>query len=88
VTKSLLSEDQLRRQIRIRLADGRLQPTTVGVYKVYRGSGRHCVVCLHEIAPNQDQYEVRGIGGVLLAHKACYVLWHEESVSAMAPKRP
>jgi hypothetical protein len=81
VTKSLLSEDQLRQQIRIRLADGRLQPTTVGVYKVHRGTGRHCVVCLREIATNQDQYEVQGTGVILLAHGACYVLWRAESIT-------
>jgi hypothetical protein len=81
VTKSLLSPDDLRQQVRIRLADRRLTPTTVGIYKIHRGTGRPCLVCLHEIAPNQDQYEVQGAGVVLIAHEACYVLWREESIA-------
>jgi hypothetical protein len=88
MTKSLLPEDQLRQQIRVRLADGRLSPTTVGIYKVHRGTGRRCLVCLLQIASNQDQYEVQGAGVVLIAHAACYVLWREESVSSLAPKKP
>jgi hypothetical protein len=89
VTKSLLPEEQLRQQIRIRLADGRLTPTTVGSYKVHRGTGRPCLVCLLQIAPSQDQYEVQGAGVVLFAHAACYVLWRSESVArrAAADKR-
>ena len=88
-TTSSLSPEQLRQQIRIRLADGRLTPTTVGIYKVHRGTGRPCVVCLREIAPTQDQYEVQGAAGVVrIAHATCYVLWREESMSALAPKRP
>lgn len=79
MTKSLLSEEQLRQQIRIRMADRRLPPTTVGSYKVHRGTGRPCVVCLREIAANQDQYEIQGSGVVHIAHGTCYVLWREES---------
>lgn len=79
MAKSLLSEDQLRQQIRIRLTDGRLPPTTLGIYKVHRGTGRPCLVCLRLITPNQDQYEIQGAGVVLIAHEACYVLWREES---------
>ena len=81
MTKSLLSTDELRQQVRIRLADRGLPPTTVGIYKIHRGTGRLCLVCLNEIAPNQDQYEVQGAGVVLIAHEACYVLWREESIA-------
>jgi hypothetical protein len=81
MTKSSLSPEQLRQQIRIRLADGRLPRTTVGIYKVHRGTGRPCLVCLREIAPNQDQYEIQGAGVVPIAHAACYVLWREESIA-------
>ena len=88
VTTSSLSPEQLRQQIRLRLAEGRLPTTTVGIYKVHRGTGRPCLVCLLQIASNQDQYEVQGAGVALIAHKACYVLWREESVSSLAPKKP
>ena len=81
MNNSSLSPDQLRQQIRIRLADGRLPPTTVGIYKVHRGTRRPCLVCLREIMPNQNQYEVQGAGVVLLAHETCYVLWREESIA-------
>jgi hypothetical protein len=81
VTASSLSPEQLRQQVRIRLADRRLTPTTVGIYKIHRGTGRPCLVCLREIAPNQDQYEIQGAGVVLIAHDACYVLWREESIA-------
>ena len=79
--RSSLSPEQLRQQIRIRLTEGRLSPTTVGIYKVHRGTGRPCLVCLRAIAPNQDQYEIQGAGVVHIAHQACYVLWREESIA-------
>ena len=61
------------------MTEGRLPLTTMGIYKVHRGTGRPCVVCLRLIAPSQDQYEIQGAGVVLIAHEACYVLWREES---------
>ncbi len=88
MTTSLLSEEQLRQQIRIRITDRRLPPTTVGIYKIHRGTGRPCVACLHEISSKQDQYEVQGAGVVLIAHEACYVLWREESIVYAKSKDP
>ena len=77
--KVLLPEEQLRQQVRLRLRDGHLTPTSVGSYKVHRGTGRPCLVCRSGIAPSQDQYEVQGPGVVQIAHAACYVMWREES---------
>lgn len=81
MTASSLSPEQLRKQTRIRLAEGRLPTTTVGIYKVHRGTGRPRLVCLRAIAPNQDQYEIQGACVVSIAHEACYVQWREESIA-------
>jgi predicted nucleic acid-binding Zn ribbon protein len=79
MTTSSLSEEQLRQQIRVRLAQGRLL-VVGGVYKSHRGTGRPCMVCRHEIEPTQVACEVDGPGVVLIAHEECYRLWREESV--------
>jgi hypothetical protein len=79
MTMSLLSAEQLRQQIRVRLAQERLPAIVVGIYKTHRGTGRPCLVCLREIGPTQMEYEVDGVGVVLIAHEACYALWREES---------
>lgn len=80
-TMSLLSPEQLRQQIRIRLAQGRL-PTLAGGYKTHPGTGRPCLVCRREISRTQLEHQVGGGDVVvLIAHEACYVLWREEAVA-------
>jgi hypothetical protein len=79
MTDSLLSAEQLRQQIRVRLAQGRLPAITAGIYKSRRGTGRYCLVCRHEIGFTQVEYESEGAGVVLIAHEACYTIWWEES---------
>ena len=86
-TTSLLSSDQLRQQVRVRLAQHRL-PIASGIYKTHRGTGRPCIVCRRAIEPAQAQYEAGGMGVILIAHETCYMLWREESVSSMGPRRP
>ena len=87
MTTSLLSVEQLRQQVRVRLAQGRL-PTVGGVYKTHRGTGRPCVVCRRAVEAAEAQCEVDGVGVVLIAHEACYTLWREESVLFLTPRRP
>jgi hypothetical protein len=79
MTRSSLSPEQLRQQIRLRLAHGRLPPITVSIYRARKGRGRHCLVCRREIGPTQIEYEAEDVGGVLIAHEECYMLWREES---------
>ncbi len=87
MTTSLLSADQLRQQIRVRLAHGRLLVID-GIYKTLRGTGRVCIVCRRAVESPEVECEVDGAGTVLIAHEACYTLWREESVSCRAPRRP
>ena len=79
MTTSSLSQEQLRQQIRVRLAQGRL-PLINGVSKSHRGTGRPCIVCRRAIEPREVERQLDGVGVVLVAHEACYVLWREESV--------
>jgi hypothetical protein len=81
MTRSLLSSEQLKRQLRVQLAQGRL-PIASGAYKARRGTGRPCIVCLGAIEPTEVEYEVDRRGLVLVAHESCHVLWREESRSA------
>jgi hypothetical protein len=74
------AEDELRRQVRARLSEGRL-PAIDGVSKSNRGTGRPCIVCRRAIEATEVERELDGVGVVLIAHEACYVLWREESVS-------
>jgi hypothetical protein len=81
MTTSLLSTDQLRQQIRVRLVQGRL-PTAGGVYKRRRGMGRVCLVCRRAIDRTDMECETAESGRIVLtAHEACYVLWREESLA-------
>jgi len=80
MTTSSLSEEQLRQQIRVRLAQGRLLRLVSGAYKTHKGTGRPCIVCRREIAPSELEHEADGPGIVLIAHAACYGFWREESV--------
>jgi hypothetical protein len=88
VKKSLLSAEQLRQQIRVRLKEWRLPAIAVGIYRTRQGTGRPCVVCRREIGPSQMEYEVDGAGVALIAHGACYTLWQEESVLHPPENRP
>jgi hypothetical protein len=87
MTTSLLSPEQLSQQIRVRLAQERL-PGADGVYKTHRGTGRPCIICRRAIEATDVACEVAGAGAVLTAHEACYMLWREQSVSCLAPRRP
>jgi len=73
------SNDELREQVRARLAEGRL-PTADGVSRSHRGTGRPCIVCRRAVEPTEVEREVTGCSGVVLtAHEACYKPWREES---------
>jgi hypothetical protein len=82
-----LSAEQLRQQVRVRLAQGRLPAITVGIYKSRRGTGRLCLVCRHEIGSVQFEHEVDCAGVRLIAHEACYALWREESKARPSPRK-
>jgi hypothetical protein len=74
-----LSEDEVREQVRARLAEGRL-PTVEGVSQSHRGTGRLCLVCRRAVGPTEIERAVTGRSGVvLIAHEACYKPWREES---------
>lgn len=73
------SDDELRGQVRARLAEGRL-PAVDGVSQSHRGTGRPCIVCRCVVEPTEVEREVTGCSGVVLtAHEACYKPWREES---------
>lgn len=74
-----LPDDELREQVRARLAEGRL-PTADGVSRSHRGTGRPCIVCRRAIEPVEVEREVTGASGVVLtAHEECYRPWRQES---------
>ncbi len=73
------SDDELRGQVRARLAEGRLTPIH-GVSQSHRGTGRPCIVCRRAVEPIEVEREVTGCSGVVLtAHEECYEPWREES---------
>lgn len=74
-----LSDDEVRQQVRARLATGRM-PAAAGVSKSHRGTGRPCIVCRRAVEPTEVEREVTSCSGVVLtAHEACYKPWREES---------
>jgi hypothetical protein len=87
MTTSLLSPEQLSQQIRVRLAQERL-PGANGVYKTRRGTSPPCIICRRAIEASDVAFEVADAGAVLTAHEACYMLWREQSVSSLLPRRP
>jgi hypothetical protein len=88
MTISSLSAEQLRQQVRVRLAQGRL-PAVHGVYKNRSGTGRPCMVCRRLVESREIECgETDRAGAVLVAHEACYMLWREESVSCQVERRP
>lgn len=76
-------EDELRRQVRARLAEGRLVHAD-GISKSHRGTGRPCLVCRLPIQATDVEREIEGRGVFLYAHEACYKLWREESAARHA----
>jgi hypothetical protein len=70
------SDDELRGQVRARLAEGRLL-TIAGVSQSHRGTGRPCIVCRRPVEPVEVEREVTGCSGVVVT--ACYKPWREES---------
>jgi hypothetical protein len=74
-----LPTETARREIRERLADGRLFPAgSMSVAR--RGTGRACLVCGKAITRDTVEREVEGPGAVPgLAHEDCYKIWREES---------
>jgi hypothetical protein len=79
-------DEELRRQIRARLAEGRL-PVIDGISTSHRGTGRPCIVCRRAIEPGEVEREVDGVDVVVIAHEACYVIWREESSVRRAPSQ-
>ncbi|HET8576500.1 MAG TPA: hypothetical protein VFO18_05340 [Methylomirabilota bacterium] len=43
------------------------------------GTGKICIVCDQRIDPDDVEHEVEGPRGLVVAHQACYTIWHEES---------
>ena len=74
------SSEELRRQIRARLSEGRLG-SVCGMSKSQRGTGRPCIVCDRTIESTEVERKVEGPGMFLYAHEACYKPWREESVA-------
>ena len=73
------SDDELRGQVRARLAEGRLPPID-GVSRSHRGTGRPCIVCRRTVEPIEVEREVTGCSGVVLpVHEVCYKPWRAES---------
>jgi hypothetical protein len=74
-----LPTEASRREIRERLADGRLFPAgSMSVAR--RGTGRPCVVCGKAITRDTVEREVESPDVVPgLAHEDCYKIWREES---------
>jgi hypothetical protein len=73
------SDDEGRRQVRARLAEGHL-PSIDGVSQSHRGTGRPCIVCRRVTEPTDVEREIKSRSGVVLtAHEACYKPWREES---------
>ena len=80
---STVTDDELKRQIRARLSEGRL-PAVNGASKSHRGTSRPCIVCRRAIDPTEVERQVEGVGVFLYAHETCYKLWREESVALRA----
>ena len=77
------SDDELRREIRARLSEGRLGSVS-GASKSQRGTGGPCIVCSRTIEPIEVERKVDGSGVSLFAHEACYKPWREESLARRA----
>jgi hypothetical protein len=71
-------DDELRRSVRERLADGRLMRAG-NVSVARRGSGSLCVICSRTIEHTEIEREVEEREKRAVAHDRCYFLWREES---------
>jgi hypothetical protein len=71
-------DDDLRRSVRERLADGRLFRAS-GMSVARRGTARDCIVCGRAIDKSTVEREVEERGIVAIAHDDCYRIWREES---------
>ena len=74
--RSYDTNEELGRQVRARLSEGRLVPAD-GLSKSHRGTGRPCIVCRRAIDPPEVEREVESRGVFLHAHEACYKVWRE-----------
>ena len=72
------ADDELRRSVRERLADGRLMRAG-NISVARRGSGLPCVICTRVVEHNEMEREVQEGKQRAVAHDRCYSLWREES---------
>jgi hypothetical protein len=72
------ADDELRRSVRERLADGRLMRAS-NISLARRGSGRACVICSRTIEHSEGEREVEAREERAVAHDRCWLLWREES---------
>jgi hypothetical protein len=70
--------EELRRYLRVRLADGRLFAAR-GMDTVRKGTGRPCSICERAISATTMEHQVLGPGVFGFAHEECYTIWREES---------
>ncbi len=85
------SEEDIRRWVRERLADGRLPRVDGKVVASPRGSGRACAVCDRPITRSDPEYQPQSTTfdeNAHVAHRACYVVWLHESGLMSPPERP
>jgi hypothetical protein len=72
------ADDELRRSVRERLANGLLmRASSVSVAR--RGSSQPCVICSRTIQYTEVEREVGEREEWAVAHDRCYLLWREES---------
>jgi hypothetical protein len=83
-----LTDEELRRSVRERLADGRLFWAS-GVSTLRRGTGRPCNVCGKTLEKETTEREVQGPReGYALTHEDCFRIWREESRRVQPPPPP
>ena len=66
--------EELRRYLRVRLADGRLFAAR-GMDTVRKGTGRPCNICERAISATTMEHQVLGPGIIGFAHEECYTIW-------------
>jgi hypothetical protein len=71
-------DEQLRRSVRERIADGRLFRAS-GMSVARRGSGQPCLICGQVIDKTSIEREVEEREMVAIAHDDCYRVWREAS---------
>jgi hypothetical protein len=78
------SDENLRLEIRARLASGALFPTGRRIF-AGKGTGKPCIVCGSSIAPSEIEHEIVGPTTVW-AHWDCYSIWRQESDALAKPE--